>query len=125
MTDTFDYADLAMQVFDAVRPAIGAYGTGALVHDQTPREPQDVERGREILQEIYWRDKNVPPLESAVNDFAAGPRDEDAAAGLRLEIKKVLAGDDTLSAEVLKMLSGESHGLNAEADQETAPTRRG
>ena len=115
-----DATDLARRVFQAIQPAIGAYGTGALVRDEQPGASADVERGREILQEIYWRDKNVPPLESAVNDFAAGPQDEDAAAGLRLEIKKVLAGDDVLAAEVERMLRGESHGINAEADQEAA-----
>jgi hypothetical protein len=122
--DPTDSADLAHQVFEAIAPAIGAYGTGALVRDAAPNAPQDTERGREILQEIYWRDKNVPPLESAVNDFSAGARDEDAAAALRLEIKKVLASDDTLSAEVVKMLRGESHGTNAEADQDAGSTKQ-
>jgi hypothetical protein len=123
--DLTDSADLAHQVFEAIAPAIGAYGTGALVRDEAPNAPQDAERGREILQEIYWRDKNVPPLESAVNDFAAGARDEDAASALRLEIKKVLASDSTLSAEVVKMLRGQSHGTNAEADQDAGPTKQG
>lgn len=113
-----DTADLARQVFDAVRPAIGAYGTGALVREETPHAPEDVDRGRRMLQEIYWRDKNVPPLETAVNDFAAGPRDEDAAASLRVEIKKVLASDETLAQEMVRMLRGESEGINAEADRE-------
>lgn len=115
--ETLDIADLARQVFEAVRPAIGALGTGALVEDAKPNEPAAVDRGRRILQEIYWRDKNVPPLETAVNDFAAGQKDEDAAASLRLEMKKVLAGDETLATEVVKMLKGESEGINAEADQ--------
>lgn len=119
-TQSPDIAELARRVFDAVRPAIGAYGTGALVREETPHAPQDVDRGRRMLQEIYWRDKNVPPLETAVNDFAAGSRDEDAAAALRLEIKKVLAGDETLAREMVEMLRGESEGINAEADRGAA-----
>lgn len=101
---TADAAALATKVFDAVKPAIDAYGTGALVRDEQKGSTEAAERGRKILQEIYWRDKNVPPLESAVNDFAAGPRDDDAAAGLRLEIKKVLASDDALAADIEKMV---------------------
>lgn len=103
-TGTADGSALAAKVFDAVKPAIDAFGTGALVRDEQKGSSHAVERGRTILQEIYWRDKNVPPLESAVDDFAAGPRDEDAAAGLRLEIKKVLASDDALAADIAKML---------------------
>ena len=103
-TDAVDVSALATKVFDAVKPAIDTMGTGALVRDEQKGSPQAVENGRKILQEIYWRDKNVPPLESAVDDFAAGTRDEDAAAGLRLEIKKVLASDKALAADIAKML---------------------
>lgn len=104
MTEAIDASALATKVFAAVKPAIGAYGTGALVRDEQAHAPHEVELGRQILQEIYWRDKNVPPLESAVNDFAAGSQDEDSAAGLRLEIKKVLAADAALAADIQKML---------------------
>jgi hypothetical protein len=115
MTDTIDVSALATRVFDAVKPAIDAYGTGALVRDEQKGSPAAAERGREILQEIYWRDKNVPPLESAVTDFAAGPRDEDAAAGLRLEIKKVLASDGALASDIAKMLQGGSSHADTDA----------
>lgn len=112
-----DASTLAKQVFEAVSPAIGAYGTAALTRDEDDHAAAKVELGRAILQEIYWRDKNVPPLETAVTDFAAGPRDEDAASGLRIQIRKVLESDDVLTAEVEKMLRGESSGINAEADK--------
>lgn len=115
-----DASELAKEVFAYVRPAIGAYGTAALTTDEHDDAAKQVELGRALLQEIYWRDKNTPPLETAVTDFAAGLKDEDAAVALRLQIKKVLEADDTLSAEVVKMLGGESKGLNAEADADTA-----
>ena len=115
-----DASHLAKEVFDFVSPAIGEYGTGALTTDQHAGADKKVELGRALLQEIYWRDKNVPPLETAVNDFAAGPRDEGAAGELKLQIKKVLEVDDVLAAEVIKMMHGESKGINAAADQETA-----
>ncbi|MEY9857824.1 hypothetical protein ABH935_003437 [Catenulispora sp. GAS73] len=115
-----DASQLADRVFQVVGPAIGAYGTAALTRDEEEGAAKKVELGRAILQEIYWRDKNVPPLETAVNDFAAGPKDEDAAAGLRLQMKKVIESDQTLADEVEKMLRGQSPGNNAEADAETA-----
>lgn len=115
-----DASALAKEVFEAVRPAIGAYGTAALTNDEDDKAAAKVERGRAILQEIYWRDKNVPPLETAVTDFAAGLQDEDAASGLRIQIRKVLESDDVLSAEVQKMLSGKAIGINAEADKDAA-----
>lgn len=117
---TVDASTLAKEVFEAVRPAIGAYGTAALTRDEDDHAAKKVELGRAILQEIYWRDKNVPPLETAVTDFSAGPQDEDAASGLRVQIRKVLESDDVLSAEVEKMLRGESAGINAEADKDEA-----
>jgi hypothetical protein len=115
-----DASALAKEVFEAVRPAIGAYGTAALTRDEDDHAAKQVELGRAVLQEIYWRDKNVPPLETAVTDFAAGPQDEDAASGLRIQIRKVLEADGVLSAEVEKMLRGESSGINAEADKDAA-----
>ena len=113
-----DTSVLAKEVFEAVRPAINAYGTAALTRDEDEHAAKKVELGRAVLQEIYWRDKNVPPLETAVTDFAAGPRDEDAASGLRIQIRKVLEADTVLSAEVEKMLRGEAIGINAEADKD-------
>ena len=115
-----DASALAKEVFEAVRPAIGAYGTAALTNDEDDKAAAKVERGRAILQEIYWRDKNVPPLETAVTDFSASQQDEDAASGLRVQIRKVLESDDVLSAEVQKMLRGETVGINAEADKDAA-----
>ena len=115
-----DTSVLAKEVFEAVRPAINAYGTAALTRDEDEHAAKKVELGRAVLQEIYWRDKNVPPLETAVTDFAAGPRDEDAASGLRIQIRKVLESDTVLSAEVEKMLRGEAIGINAEADKDAA-----
>jgi hypothetical protein len=115
-----DASTLTKEVFEVVRPAIGAYGTAALTRDEDANAAKKVELGRAVLQEIYWRDKNVPPLETAVTDFAAGLQDEDAASGLRLQIRKALEADEVLSAEVEKMLHGESVGINAEADADAA-----
>jgi hypothetical protein len=115
-----DASTLTKDVFEVVRPAIGAYGTAALTRDEDANAAKKVELGRAVLQEIYWRDKNVPPLETAVTDFAAGLQDEDAASGLRVQIRKVLEADEVLSAEVEKMLHGESAGINAEADAAAA-----
>lgn len=115
-----DTTVLAKEVFEAVQPAIDAYGTAALTRDEDKHAEKKVELGRAVLQEIYWRDPNVAPLETAVTDLAAEPRDEDAGSGLRVQIRKVLESDTVLSAEVEKMLHGKAIGINAEADRDAA-----
>jgi len=44
-----------------------------------------------------------PAAQEAVKDVAAAPRDEDALAALRLQLKKILADDENLTNEVSRM----------------------
>ena len=44
-----------------------------------------------------------PAAQEAVTDVVAAPRDEDAQAALRLQLKKILAEDEKLADEVSRM----------------------
>ena len=45
-----------------------------------------------------------PAAQEAVQEAAAHPEDEDAQAALRLQLRKLLAEDETLAGEVQRML---------------------
>ena len=48
-----------------------------------------------------------PALKEAVADAAANPRDEDALAALRLQLRKLLEEDPALQEEVLRLMQSE------------------
>lgn len=49
----------------------------------------------------------------AVNDLVAAPADEDVLAALRLAVRKLLAGDPSLMAEVADLVEREAPGQRA------------
>ncbi|NUR61399.1 MAG: hypothetical protein HOV87_22465 [Catenulispora sp.] len=121
--------ELADRVFAVVGPAIGTSGSAASTREAQRAAAKQVELGRALLQEIYWRDKSVPPLETAVNDYVAGRKNQDAASTLRLRIKKVLESDAALADEVARMLrvrsGGDAAEVDAESDTETVELYKG
>ncbi|GAA2021565.1 hypothetical protein GCM10009839_18330 [Catenulispora yoronensis] len=112
-------SELADRVFDVVGPAIGARGAAAPARDEQQWSARKVEFGRVLLQEIYWRDKSTPSLETAVNDYSAGVKNHDAASVLRQQIKKMLESDAALADEVGRMLRARPDGDSAESGAET------
>lgn len=103
-----DGSNLITQVVPAAQAAVGAYGTSVLTRDPDENANAQVELGRELLQTLYWRAKNVPQLEGAVDDLAQMPGDRDAIGALRLQIRKALATDGVLRGEVAKVLGGQT-----------------
>ncbi|WP_116215744.1 hypothetical protein [Streptomyces olivoreticuli] len=94
-------------VMDQVGPyltaALGAYGVGVLGRAEDAAVDATANIGRRVLHAV-WRRRGAQEraaLEAAVQDVAAEPGDEDAAAALRQQIKRALRED----AELLKELS--------------------
>ena len=108
-----DTAELAKGITPAAKAAVDAYGTAALTRDPDEGADAEAELGRDILQTIYWRAKNVPQFEVAVTDVAERPHDQDAVGELRLQMTKALEADQNLADEVSRALQG---GGNAPSD---------
>ncbi len=53
-----------------------------------------------------------PAAQEAVQDVAAQPKNEDAQAALRLQLKKILQDDPTLAAEVARLVAQVPTGGN-------------
>ena len=58
------------------------------------------ERAKTLWSKLRPKVEAKPTAQEAVKDAAAAPQDEDAQAALRLQLKKILAEDETLAAEV-------------------------
>ncbi|NAS20067.1 hypothetical protein GT755_00020 [Herbidospora sp. NEAU-GS84] len=108
-----DVAEVAAQVVPYVTAAIGALGgavwtkTQDAVVDAAAGSVADgvVGWGRRLLGRVAEREEGRPALESAVADVAADPADQDAVAVLRVRIRKALAADPALAADIQQMLA--------------------
>ena len=84
--------------------AVGAYGAGVLSRVEGAAADVTVGLGRRLLQRV-WRGAARPEaVRAAVAELADAPQDPDALAGLRVQVRKVLAADPALLAEVAGML---------------------
>ncbi len=100
--------DLAAAVVPYVAAAVGVYGARVLerVSDAAVDATADatVGVGRRLLHRIVGRDAPAGPVSAAVQDLAEDPADEDRVAALRLQLRKALASDPQLAAEVAALL---------------------
>ena len=96
-----DVVSLAAEMTPYVSAAVGAYGGAGRdeVADAT------VGLGRRLLQRIFGTKAEGEPLPGPLADLAADPGDADALAAVRLLVRKALAADPGLAAEVGSMLA--------------------
>jgi hypothetical protein len=112
--------ELAAQLMSYVIAAIRAYGGAVLQATQDDAAEATVGLGRRVLQRIFGTraaDEQVP---EPVADVAADPGDEGAVAALRLAIRKALAADPRLRAEVEGMLASAGVSVTAAGDRSIA-----
>jgi len=100
-----DIPALAGQVMPYITAAIAAYGAAVWTKAQDTMADETVSLGRRLLQRLARREESRPQLEAAVADVAESPRDEDFVAALRGQIKKALAADAQLAADIEAMLN--------------------
>jgi hypothetical protein len=103
--------------------AVGAYGGAVLVKIRDEAADATVGLGRRLLQRVFGARDEVEPLPGPLADLAADPTDGDAVAALRLAVRKALAADPVLEAEVRSMLAaapGVSQRVRAGRDAYTA-----
>ncbi len=63
------------------------------------------ERAKALWGKLRPKVESKPALQEAIQDAAAAPQDEDALAALRQQLKKLLAEDQTLAAEIARLWS--------------------
>lgn len=97
---------LAADVTPYVSAAVVAYGGAVLARVRDDAADATVGLGHRMLLRIFGSRKDSEPLPGPLADLAANPGDEDALAAARLAIRKVLAADPALAAEVRSMLTG-------------------
>ena len=97
--------ELAVVVMSYVLAAIREFGGAALNKAQDDAAEATIGLGRRVLQRIFGTRKAGEPLPEPVVDAVANPHDEDAVAALRLAIRKALAADSQLRADVEGMLA--------------------
>jgi hypothetical protein len=101
-----DVASMAAEMTPYVSAAVGAYGGAVLARVRDEAADATVGLGRRLLQRVFGRRGEGEPLPGPLADLAADPGDPDALAGVRLAIRKALAADSVLAAEVRSMLAG-------------------
>ena len=103
--------------------AVGAYGGAVLAKIRDEAADATVSLGRRLLQRVFGTRDAAEPLPGPLVDLAADPADEDAVAAVRLAVRKALAADPVLVAEVRSMLAaapGVSQRVRAGRDAYTA-----
>jgi hypothetical protein len=101
-----DVASVAAEMTPYISAAMGAYGGAVLVKVRDDAADATVGLGRRLLQKVFGRQGEGEPLPGELTDLAADPGDPDALAAVRLAVRKALAADPALEAEVRSMLAG-------------------
>jgi hypothetical protein len=100
--------DLAAQVAPYVVAVAAAYGKAVVerVRDTAADATLGAAAGlgRRLLYRILGREESAEQVVAAVEDLAQDPEDADRVAGVRLQIRKALAADPQLAADVSDML---------------------
>lgn len=104
MSDMADVGELVRRVMPEIGSAVAVYGSEVLTRVDGTAEAA-TRLGQRWLVRIFQGATDPVPIEVAIMDLAAAPGDADALAALRLQIRKVLAGDGELVAELAAMLS--------------------
>jgi tetratricopeptide (TPR) repeat protein len=99
-----DVLSLAAEVTPYVSAAAAAYGGAVLVKARDAAADATVGLGRRLLQRVFGVRREGEPLPGALADLAASPQDEDALAAVRLAVRKAVAADPVLEADLRSML---------------------
>jgi hypothetical protein len=112
--------ELVAQVTPYLTAAIGAYGAAVLQRAEGDAADATVGLGRQVLQRIFGSRAAGEELPEPVADVVADPGDEDAAAALRLAVRKALAADPELRADVAGLLAAGGVSVTAAGDRSVA-----
>ncbi|WP_060902644.1 hypothetical protein [Streptomyces europaeiscabiei] len=115
---------LVQQAGPYLTTAVSAYGVAVFARAESAAVDATANLGRRILQAVWRRrdEQGREELETAVQDAAEAPDDEDAAAAVRQQIKRALREDAELLAELARMLpaAGETVTVTASGERSIA-----
>jgi TIR domain len=109
-----EVAEIVNDAWPYVSAAVAGYGAAVLKTSEDAAASATVSLGRRILQRVFGRGQ--PP--EVLADLASDPQDADLQAALRVALRKLLAEDDELLAQVRDVL------LEAAAQMSTSNTVR-
>jgi hypothetical protein len=101
-----DVASLAAEMTPYVSTSVATYGGAVLAHIREDAADSRSGLGLRLLQRVFGRLGEGEPLPGPLADLAADPGDQDALAAVRLAVRRALAADPALAAEVRQMLAG-------------------
>jgi hypothetical protein len=101
-----DAVSLAAEMTPYVSAAMGAYGGAVLAKVRDEAADATVGLGRRLLLRVFGSRDEGEPLPGPLAELAADPGDGDALAAVRLAVRRALAADPVLAAEVREMLAG-------------------
>jgi hypothetical protein len=101
-----DVASLAAEMTPYMSAAVAAYGGAVLARVRDEAADATVGLGRRLLQRVFGSRAAGESLPAPLGDLAADPGDGDALAAVRLAVRKALAADPVLAADVRSMLAG-------------------
>ena len=102
------------------RRARRARGGAVLARARDEAADATVSLGRRLSQRIFGVRGDRGDLPEALEDVVTDPADPDAVAALRLQVRKMLAADPPLVADVLEMLAGTRANVNALGERSVA-----
>src|SRR5580704_3881430 len=100
--------------------AVAAYGGAILAKTRDEATDATVSLGRRLLARIFGSRRAGEPLPGPLADVVADPADADAAAALRLAVRKALAADPQLQADVRAMVAQAGVGVTASGERSIA-----
>ncbi|MFF5075811.1 hypothetical protein ACFY36_02085 [Actinoplanes sp. NPDC000266] len=105
-----------------VSAAVGAYGAAVLERVQDAAADSTVGLGGRLLQRFLNHGGSTAGVQGAVAELAEDVSDEDRVAALRVQVRKALAADPELAAEVRGLLAeaGVSVSVTASGDRSIA-----
>ncbi|MEU4768013.1 hypothetical protein AB0H12_32660 [Actinosynnema sp. NPDC023794] len=115
-----EIAELANAVVPYVTAAAGAYGSAVLTKLQEQSADATVRTGGSLLRRLLGKEQSAPALEAAVLDLAEDTEDPDRQGALRLQIRKLLAEDEELRAEISDVLKGAGATVTASGTRAVA-----
>lgn len=108
------------EVVPVMGAAVGAYGAGVLSRVEDAAADATVGLGQRLLQLVWRRAQRPDAVSAAVVELAGAGGDSDALAGLRLQVRKVLAQDPELLAELAGMLPTRGAVVTASGERSVA-----
>jgi hypothetical protein len=115
-----EVASVAAEVTPYITGAVAAYGGAVLARARDEAADATVSLGRRMAQRIFGVRGERDELPEALLDVVTDPADPDAVAALRLQVRKMLAADPQLVADMREMLATTRVKVSARGERSVA-----